>query len=76
MANKDYLIKDCCMVNEGQRTFGDLWIKNGRIEKMGGVITLPGSATEIDGSGQFLLPGAIDDQVHFREPGQIGRAHV
>ncbi|SDX11343.1 dihydroorotase [Hydrobacter penzbergensis] len=76
MANKDYLIKDCCMVNEGQRTFGDLWIKNGRIEKMGGVITLPGSATEIDGSGQFLLPGAIDDQVHFREPGLTHKANI
>jgi dihydroorotase len=76
MANKDYLIKDCCMVNEGQRTFGDLWIKNGRIEKMGGVITLPGGATEIDGSGQFLLPGAIDDQVHFREPGLTHKANI
>lgn len=76
MANKDYLIKDCCMVNEGQRTFGDLWIKNGRIEKMGGVITLPGIATEIDGSGQFLLPGAIDDQVHFREPGLTHKANI
>ena len=43
---------------------------------MGGVITLPGSATEIDGSGQFLLPGAIDDQVHFREPGLTHKANI
>lgn len=76
MANKDYLIKDCCIVNEGKRIFGDLWIKNGRIEKMGGVIALPGGAAEIDGSGQFLLPGVIDDQVHFREPGLTHKATI
>lgn len=76
MANKEYVIKDSCIVNEGQRITGDVWIKNGRIEKIGGTITVPGNAIEVDGSGQFLLPGAIDDQVHFREPGLTHKASI
>ncbi len=76
MANTDYLIKDSCIVNEGQRIYGDVLIRNGRIEKIGGVIPLPGNTTEVNGSGQFVLPGAIDDQVHFREPGLTHKANI
>ncbi len=66
---KNYLIKNTCIVNEGKRFFGDLLMKNGRIEKIAASISLPENCIEIDGSNQFLIPGAIDDQVHFREPG-------
>jgi dihydroorotase len=55
---------------------GDLLIKNGRIEKIGGNIDTKSNAVEIDGRGRYLLPGAIDDQVHFREPGLTHKATI
>jgi dihydroorotase len=55
-------------VNEGLTLEGDLAIRNGRIDAIGVVPSRPG-ATEIDADGAWLLPGMIDDQVHFREPG-------
>lgn len=70
-----YLIKDITIVNEGTITQGDVLIQNGRIEKIGSRIE-PGTAREIDGSGKYLLPGAIDDQVHFREPGLTHKANI
>lgn len=57
------------IINEGQRFEGHLVIKKGRIEKISA--TLPSGAAEkvIDAKGALVLPGLIDDQVHFREPG-------
>jgi len=63
------------IVNEGLVTEGDVFIQNGRIEKIG-----PSSdrkaATEIDAAGRYLLPGVIDDQVHFREPGLTHKGNI
>ena len=73
---QNYLIKNTCIVNEGSRFYGDLLIKNGRIEKIAASISLPENCVEIDGSNQFLIPGAIDDQVHFREPGLTHKANI
>ena len=73
---QNYLIKNTCIVNEGKRFFGDLLMKNGRIEKIAASISLPENCIEIDGSNQFLIPGAIDDQVHFREPGLTHKANI
>lgn len=70
-----YLIKDIAIVNEGTTVHGDVLITNGRIEKIGSGISAAG-AMEIDGSGKFLLPGVIDDQVHFREPGLTHKATI
>jgi dihydroorotase len=65
-----YLIKNIQVVNEGQIITADVLIKNGHIEKVGTRITLiDTNVREINGEGKYLLPGAIDDQVHFREPG-------
>lgn len=64
-----YLIKNTQIVNEGKTFQGDILIKNGRIEKIANQIDSKGAITEINGEHQFLLPGVIDDQVHFREPG-------
>lgn len=72
----NYLIKNTSIVNEGTITQGDVWVKNGRIEKAGGTITVNEAVTEIDGTGLHLLPGAIDDQVHFREPGLTHKATI
>jgi dihydroorotase len=71
-----YLIKDTCIVNEGTKTYGDVLIKNGRIAKIAPHIELTEGVIEIDGSNQYLLPGVIDDQVHFREPGLTHKANI
>ena len=73
---RTYLIKNTCIINEGKKIFGDVLIKNGRIEKIGGVLTTEGAVIEIDGHEQWLLPGVIDDQVHFREPGLTHKATI
>ncbi len=61
------IIRNARIVNEGQITEADVLIKNGRIEKIGSGIE--SNAPEFDAQGHYLLPGIIDDQVHFREPG-------
>ena len=71
-----YLIKNVKIVNEGKTIQGDVLIKNGRIEKIASQIESIGGITEINGENQFLLPGVIDDQVHFREPGLTHKANI
>lgn len=70
------LIKDTCIINEGKRVYGDLLIKNGIINKVGGIIKTVENINEVSGNGLFLLPGVIDDQVHFREPGLTHKANI
>lgn len=70
------LIKNATIVNEGKQIEGDLLIKDGRIEKIGGVIEAPSRARVIDAEGLHLLPGVIDDQVHFRDPGLKHKATI
>lgn len=57
------------MVNEGEVREGDLLIEDTRIRALGGGFPVPETAREIDFEGDLLIPGIIDDQVHFREPG-------
>jgi dihydroorotase len=71
-----YLIKNTQIVNEGKTIQGDVLIKEGRIEKIASQIEAKGGITEINGENQFLLPGVIDDQVHFREPGLTHKANI
>ncbi len=71
-----YIIKNTTIVNEGKSILGDVLILNGRIEKIASNISTPLNVTEINGEGQYLLPGAIDDQVHFREPGLTHKANI
>ncbi len=72
-----YLIKNIQVINEGRIQVADVLIKNGRIEKIGPGISLTGTnIIEINGEGKYLLPGAIDDQVHFREPGLTHKATI
>ncbi len=71
-----YLIKDIRVVNEGKTLAGDVLIKDGFIDKIAGSITAKARVTEIIGGDKFLLPGAIDDQVHFREPGLTYKATI
>ena len=69
------IIKNASIVNEGKIIEGDLLIKHQRIEKIGGVIH-DKNAKEINGENKFVLPGVIDDQVHFREPGLTHKANI
>lgn len=71
-----YLIKNISIVNEGRTITGDVLIKNGRIEKVAANIQPAMLVNELNGEGLHLLPGAIDDQVHFREPGLTHKATI
>lgn len=62
------LIKNAHIVNEGKITHGDVLVKDKRIEKIAPSIDAHADM-ELDGEGKYLIPGIIDDQVHFREPG-------
>lgn len=69
------LIKNGTIVNRGTRTEGDLFIKDGFIEQIGGTIDRHADR-EINAEGCLILPGIIDDQVHFREPGLTHKANI
>ena len=72
----DLLISGGTLVNEGQKTENDLLIRNGRIESIGPVMPKPANCQVIDATGKLVLPGLIDDQVHFREPGLTHKACI
>lgn len=71
-----YLIKNINVVNEGRIITADVLFANERIEKIAPIIEKSNGVTEIRGEGKYLLPGAIDDQVHFREPGLTHKANI
>lgn len=72
-----YLIKNIQVVNEGSIGTMDVLIRNGRIERLAREINNnDASIKEINGEGKYLLPGVIDDQVHFREPGLTHKATI
>ena len=64
-----WMLKNAVVVNEGRCVATDVFIKNGRIERIGGGVDNGAAVRELDLDGAWLLPGMIDDQVHFREPG-------
>ena len=72
---RSLLIKNANIVNEGRTMEGDVLIKGTRIEKIANSIAVENHEV-IDAKGNFLIPGAIDDQVHFREPGLIHKAEI
>lgn len=71
-----YLIKNISKVNEGMVEVVDVLIKGERIERIADQISGRPDITEINGEGKYLLPGCIDDQVHFREPGLTHKATI
>ncbi len=73
---KNYIIRNASIVNEGTITHQDVLIQNGRIERVNPVVDRLTNHKEINGEGLFLLPGVIDDQVHFREPGLTHKANI
>ncbi len=70
------IIRNAKIVNEGIIREADLWIKGGKIERIGQIPSNIIYDKEIDAHGLYLLPGAIDDQVHFREPGLTYKGEI
>ena len=70
------LILNAQMVNEGEISSSDVFIKDGRIAQIGSDLSNTSADTVIDAKGKYLLPGVIDDQVHFREPGLTHKANI
>ncbi len=66
---KSTLIVNANIVNEGKVVEGDVLIRDAYIESVGGDLQHRQATSVLDANGLYLLPGVIDDQVHFREPG-------
>jgi len=73
---KTSLFKEARIINRGKIFEGDLLVKGHRIERIDSSISVEGRVTEIPVSGRHLIPGIIDDQVHFREPGLEHKGNI
>ncbi|MGA6925457.1 MAG: dihydroorotase [Desulfosarcina sp.] len=70
------LIANALTINEGRSSHQDLLIRNGRIDAIGRHLSGSRADRVIDAVGRVLLPGMIDDQVHFREPGLTHKGDI
>jgi len=70
------VLRNAEIINEGRRFHADVLIRDGRIERIGAVPTGAAYDQEYDLTGKLLVPGLIDDQVHFREPGLTHKACI
>ncbi len=70
------VLKNGILINEGSRKEADILIEKGRISKIGNSLSTEGNTTIVDLNGKYILPGCIDDQVHFREPGLTHKANI
>ncbi|HYG39278.1 MAG TPA: dihydroorotase [Cytophagales bacterium] len=73
---KTTLITNANIVNDGKQFISDVFIKAGKIEKIDSNLSGQNAAIVIDAKGKHLIPGIIDDQVHFREPGLTHKANI
>ena len=71
----DLILKNATIVNEGSINVSDIAIKDNRIALINSSIDAE-SKKEVDLNGRYLLPGLIDDQVHFREPGLTHKGDI
>lgn len=69
------IVRNARFVNRGQIRQADVLVKNGRIEKIAPSIDVSADI-ELEAQGHYLIPGIIDDQVHFREPGLTHKADI
>ena len=70
------VLRNAEIINEGRRFHADVLLRDGRIERIGAVPTGAAYDQEYDLTGKLLVPGLIDDQVHFREPGLTHKACI
>ena len=78
---KAYYIHNASIVNEGEIFTGNVYVREGIIQRIersikNGKASIPDDAIHIDATDKYLIPGIIDDQVHFREPGLIHKADL
>ena len=73
---KSILITNATIINENTQKTSDIYVKNGRIEQISDNLSHIKADIEIDASNKYLIPGMIDDQVHFREPGLTDKADI
>src|SRR6188474_3410928 len=73
---KTTLITNANIVNEGKVFEGDVFIRDQYIEAIGKDLSRRSANLVIDARGKFLMPGVIDDQVHFREPGLTHKGNI
>ena len=71
-----YLIKGATIVNENKTFKGDVFIENEEIKEIASGINVADNVKIINAEGKYLIPGFIDDQVHFREPGLTHKANI
>lgn len=74
--NKTTLIRNATIVNDGEIFTADVFIKDGFIDKINKSGIEISADIVIDAKGKYLLPGVIDDQVHFREPGLTQKGEI
>ncbi|NNC82117.1 MAG: dihydroorotase [Flavobacteriales bacterium] len=74
--SKDVLIKNATVINEGHRAEKDVLISGERISRIDSDISTDTNTEVLDAKGLLLLPGLIDDQVHFRQPGLTHKADI
>lgn len=72
----DYIIRNASVINEGKIISSDILIRGKRIERIDSSFDVKFKVEEIDADGLYLMPGIIDDQVHFREPGLTQKATI
>lgn len=72
----DWLIRNAELVNQGRRFHADLRVRGDRIAEIGGELVAHAGEQVFDAAGLWLLPGMIDDHVHFREPGYTAKADI
>lgn len=70
------IIKNATLINEGNKSVTSIYIENDRIIEIGEELTNNSADKVINANGLYLLPGVIDDQVHFREPGLTYKADI
>ncbi len=75
-AMADILFKEALVINRGKITENDVLVRGNRIERVDQSIQVPFKVTEVPVHGRHLIPGIIDDQVHFREPGMEYKANI
>lgn len=74
--NNNILILNASVVNEGKQFESDILIANGKIERIDANLSGLQVATVLDAKGKKVIPGIIDDQVHFREPGLTAKGNI
>ena len=74
--NNNWILYNARIINENKLIEADVYIENGRIERIGDLSSLSKPAKTMNLQGRHLLPGMIDDQVHFREPGLTHKATI